>query len=60
MKKTKVAGYLLIAVAVLNTAVDLLNGGEFSLSSHLTDIVTALSGAGFVFLRDAISKIETK
>lgn len=58
MTKTKVAGYLLIGVAVLNTAVDLLNGGDFNLSLHVSDLVTALSGAGFVFLRDAISKIS--
>lgn len=58
MQKTKVAGYLLIAVSVLNTAVDLLNGGGFDVQSHITDIVGALNGAGFVFLRDALSKLQ--
>jgi len=58
MSKTKIAGALLVAVAVFQTAIDALNGGDFSLSSHLDEIATALSGAGLVFLRQAIDKIK--
>ena len=58
ISRTKIAGFLLIAVSVLNMAIDILNGGGFTLSSHLTDITNALAGAGFVFLRDAIAKIR--
>lgn len=58
MSRTKIAGYLLIAVAVMQTAIDALNGGGFELSAHLNEIATALSGAGLVFLRQAIDKIK--
>jgi hypothetical protein len=58
MKRTKIAGYLIIAIAVLNTAVDALNGGGFDLTLHINDLILALGGAGFVFLRDAIEKIK--
>jgi len=58
MSRTKWAGYLLVAIAVLNTAVDLLNGGGFNFSVHITDITTALGGAGLIFLRDAVAKIK--
>lgn len=58
MSRTKLAGYLLVAVAVLNTALDLLNGNGFDMSTHINDVVTALSGAGFIFLRDAVAKIK--
>jgi len=58
MSRTKISGYLLIAVAALNTAVDLLDGGGFNLSAHVNDLIVALGGAGFIFLRDAIKKIQ--
>ena len=58
MSRTKITGWLLVAVAVLNTAVDLLNGNGFDLSAHISDLVTALSGAGLVFLRDAVAKVR--
>jgi len=57
MSRTKIAGYLLIAVSIMNTLVDILNGGGFEASSHLNNIVVALNGAGFVFLREAIAKL---
>ena len=58
MSRTKLAGYLLVAVAALNTVVDLLNGNGFEMTTHVNDVVTALSGAGFVFLRDAVAKLK--
>ena len=57
MSRTKIAGYLLIAVSIMNTLADILNGGGFEASSHVNDIVVALNGAGFVFLREAIGKL---
>jgi hypothetical protein len=58
MQRTKIAGYILVAVAVLNTGVDLLDGNGFNFAAHVADLTTALSGAGLVFLRDAIAKIK--
>lgn len=60
MSKTKITGYLMVAVAVLNVGIDALNGGGFDFTNHITSVTTALSGAGFVFLRDAVSKLQTK
>ncbi len=57
MSKTKIVGYIMIAMAVLATAKDALDGGGFDFSTHINDLVLALNGAGFVFLRDAIAKL---
>ena len=58
MQKTKIVGYMIIAVAVLNTAIDALNGGGFDFITHVKDLDAALTGAGLVFLRDAIHKLN--
>lgn len=58
MAKTKIVGYIMILMAVLATVKDALDGGGFDFASHINDLVLALNGAGFVFLRDAISKLE--
>lgn len=58
MSKTKVTGVLLFLIAVLKTAVDVVDGGGFSLSAHALDAQAALGGLGFVFLRDAIGKVQ--
>jgi len=56
--RTKIVGYLMVIAAVCNTAVDALNGGGFNAAAHLSDLYVALGGAGLVFARDAISKVE--
>lgn len=58
MSKTKITGILLIIVALLKTAVDVLDGSGFGLMAHVDELVVALNGAGFIFLRDALQKIE--
>lgn len=58
MSKTKVTGWLLLVVAVLKTVVDVVDGSGFSVSAHLVDAQTALSGLGLVFLRDAVGKVQ--
>ncbi len=58
MSRTKIAGYLIVAVAVLKTAVDAINGDGFSFMAHLDEISTALAGVGLVFLRDAVAKVK--
>ncbi len=56
MSKTKVIGYLIVAIAILNLAKDLLDGGSFDLNSHINQIQDGLFGAGIVFLRSGIDK----
>jgi hypothetical protein len=58
MSRTKIAGYLMVAVAVLKTAVDILDGNGFDFVSNLDAISAALAGAGLVFLRDAVAKVK--
>lgn len=58
--RTKIVGYLLILLAVLGGVVDLLDGGGFDVSKHYDSIVLALNGAGFIFLRSAVQKVENK
>lgn len=60
MQRTKIAGILLVVVAVLHTAIDVLDGSGFDLSAHVSDVIAALNGAGLYFLRDAIAKISGK
>lgn len=58
MLRTKITGYLLIIVAVLKAGIDVLDGGSFNLNEHLDSMFIALNGAGFIFLRDAVSKVK--
>lgn len=58
--KTKLVGYLLILLAVVKAAIDALDGSGFDISAHFNEVALALSGAGLVFLRGAISKVENK
>lgn len=58
MSKTKITGMLLIIVAILKAVIDVLDGGGFNLHQHLDSMFIALNGAGFVFLRDAVSKLK--
>lgn len=58
MSRTKIVGYLIIAVALIKAVVDALDGRGFNAVGHLDEISAALSGAGFVFLRDAIAKVK--
>lgn len=58
MSKTKIAGWLMIVAAVLNTAVDLLNGNGFSLSQNFDNIIAALTGAGFIKMRESINDLK--
>jgi len=58
VNKTTIVGYLIVAVAVINTVIDVLNGGGFELSFHVNDLLTGLAGLGFVFGRAAIAKIR--
>lgn len=60
VSKTKLVGYLMIGGALINTVVDALNGNGFDCTSHLHNLNMAMNGAGFVFMRNAISKIENK
>ena len=57
-KKTKVVGYLMVAVAFLNFLIDLLDGNGIDFHRHFETIATALAGSGLVFLRSAIQKLE--
>lgn len=54
---TKIVGYLMIAVALLNVAIDALNGGDFNIQKHIDSVALALTGAGFVRVRKAIDKL---
>lgn len=58
MSRTKLVGYLMILVSVTNLVIDILNGGGVNFPHHFETISTALTGAGIVFMRDAISKIS--
>ncbi len=58
MSRTKIVGYLMVVIALLNFAVDALNGGGIDFAHHFNTISAALGGAGLVFLRDAVGKIE--
>lgn len=58
MPKTKIAGYLLIAIAVLKAGADLLDGNGFDIMTHVKELDSALIGAGFIFLRSSIQKIK--
>ena len=57
--KTRIIGYLLLLVAVLNFVIDILNGGGLNLSQHFDSLLAALNGAGLIFLRNAVAKIQT-
>lgn len=58
MSRTKMMGYLIVIVSLLNTVIDIFNGNGFDLSTHLNEIIAALGGAGLVFLRSAVEKIK--
>lgn len=58
ISKTKIAGWLMVMAAVISVAIDALNGGAFDFNTHIADIQMALNGVGFVFLRNAITKVE--
>lgn len=58
MSKTKIAGILMIIVAVLTPIATYLNGGHVDLGQAFQSFLSAMTGAGFVFLRDAIGKLE--
>jgi hypothetical protein len=60
MSKTKIAGYLMILSAVVSVAIDLLNGGDFNLMTHVDAIQAGLIGAGFIAVRIAIAKQNQK
>lgn len=53
---TKVVGYLLFLSAILNTVIDVMNGGSFNYETHMNDLYAAGIGLGFVFLRNAVGK----
>lgn len=56
--RTKIIGALIVAVAVIQVAVDALDGGGFNLGGHIDSIMVALGGAGLYTLRDAVKKVE--
>lgn len=56
--KTRIVGWILVAVAVLKTIADLFDGGGFFLAAHVDDLTMALEGAGLIALRDAIRKVQ--
>lgn len=58
MSKTKIVGVLMVIAAISNMGVDLLNGGGFDLSKNFDALMVALNGAGFVFLRAALDKVN--
>ncbi len=47
----------MMVVAVLNVAIDLLNGGGFDFNSHISSVLGGLTGAGFLSARLAIDKV---
>ena len=57
-KRTKAVGYLMIVAAVVNVVVDVLNGGSFNFSEHLNAMFVASTGAGIIFMRDGIKKVQ--
>jgi hypothetical protein len=57
-KRTKIVGYLMIAVALCGVAIDALDGGGFVIGGHVKELTLALEGAGFVFLRKALEALQ--
>lgn len=60
MSRTKVVGWLIVVGALVKVAIDALDGNGFNFSANYDAIAGALAGAGFVFLRDAVGKIQPK
>lgn len=59
ISKTKIAGGLMIGVSVLNIIIDALNGQATSnIGSHINNVMGALAGSGFIFMRSAIDKLN--
>lgn len=58
ISKTKVAGWCLVAAAVFKAAADLLDGNGFDFSANFDAISAALTGAGLINLRSAVSKVS--
>lgn len=56
--RTKMAGYLMIMIAILTGIADFLNGGQFDLNQHFQQVIAALSGAGLIFLRSGVDKAK--
>lgn len=59
-KNTKIVGWLLVAISILNLVVDLFDGNGVDLQKHYETIVSALIGAGFIAQRKATEKVEKK
>lgn len=60
MSKTKVVGYLIVALAFIKVAVDALDGGGFDFQGHFDEVAAALGGIGLVFLRSGVDKAAGK
>ena len=58
--RTKIVGYLIVALAVLSLVKDALDGGPFDLNAHFNEVVAALGGVGLVFLRSGVDKAAGK
>ena len=53
-KRTKAVSILMVLMAVIKTVIDVIDGSGFNISTHYDDIILALNGAGFYFLRAAV------
>ena len=58
MSRTKITGYVMLTIAILSIIVDALDGNGFNLSGHFDAIIAALGGAGLVFLRDGVQRVQ--
>lgn len=58
MSKTKIVGVLMLVAAVVDVAVDVLDGNGFDLSGHFKAIIAGLGGAGLIFLRSGVQKAQ--
>jgi len=56
--RTKIVGYLMLLAAVCKVGIDIFNGGGFDFASNFNELSIGLAGAGFVFLRKAVEKLQ--
>lgn len=57
-RRTKILSVLIFLVSIFNVAIDLLNGGSFSLKLHYEEVVGALIGLTSLTQRLAVQKVQ--
>lgn len=56
VSRTKIAGWLMLVVAVAAAGKDAVDGGGFDFNRHMDSVWMALNGVGLIGLRNAITK----